>query len=395
MSGKERLVIKNFHQFGGKHCWTTSLHNLFRFNGLDLSEEMFFGLGGGLGFVYWYMKKMPAPFVGGRQGRGLDPLLKPCEWCGAAVSYSETSSAKKAYDALKDVLRQGKPVVLFVDMAYLPYYVIPQDAPAHFGGHTIIVYGLDENEDKVYVSDRAKGPLMITLNDLKQARASKFPPFPPRHRMLRIDYPAHEVTFQSHILETIRQCCRNMLASPIKNLGLKGIRYWADVVMKWPDQFKGENLFMCLFNTFLFIEVSGTGGGGFRPMYARYLDEASDLLGKSELKEVANDFRKAAAVWSDIALAALPDTWPTLKRIRELMVEKNRVFEEQGAAGYSKMVQVSEKLDKHLIQDKALKEFKSVERKVVITLLENLRERILKLYPIEEQAFGKLQEVVG
>ena len=66
---KEKLMIAGFNQFGGKHCWTTALKSLFDHHGLHLSEEMLFGLGGGIGFIYWYMKMMPAPFIGGRHGK--------------------------------------------------------------------------------------------------------------------------------------------------------------------------------------------------------------------------------------------------------------------------------------------------------------------------------------
>ena len=56
---KEKLIIQDFNQFGGRHCQTAALRNILVYHGLQLSEEMLLGLGGGLGFIYWYMKLMP------------------------------------------------------------------------------------------------------------------------------------------------------------------------------------------------------------------------------------------------------------------------------------------------------------------------------------------------
>ena len=62
----ERFMVQGFEQFVGKHCETTALKRAFDRHGLSLSEELLLGLGGGIGFIYWYMKMMPSPFVGGR-----------------------------------------------------------------------------------------------------------------------------------------------------------------------------------------------------------------------------------------------------------------------------------------------------------------------------------------
>ncbi|MBU7015581.1 MAG: BtrH N-terminal domain-containing protein, partial [Theionarchaea archaeon] len=177
------MVLENFKYFGGKHCQTTALRSILQYYGIDMSEEMLLGLGGGLGFIYWYMKQMPAPFVGGRSGsRNEEFMIKMLERMGGKGSLFETGSAKKGHEYLMEMLRCGKPVYTYVDMAYLPYLALPGDA--HFGAHTVVVYGIDEQEDTVYLSDRGKGPLTVSVEDLKNARSSKFPPFPPRNKIL-------------------------------------------------------------------------------------------------------------------------------------------------------------------------------------------------------------------
>jgi len=86
-------------------------------------------------------KMMPSPFIGTRYGKGTDFPTNICRRIGAEVTIIETSSSKRGYDELKTLLRAGKPTVIYGDMVYLPYLAIPE--VAHFGGHAIVVFGLD------------------------------------------------------------------------------------------------------------------------------------------------------------------------------------------------------------------------------------------------------------
>jgi len=389
----EKLVIKDFKHFGGKHCITTSLKNLFDYHGLHLSEEMLFGLSGGAAFIYWYMKFMPVPFVGGRMGKGDDILVETVRRIGGDAEFFQTASSKKGYQELKDQLKQGEPTLAFVDMPYLSYLSMPEDA--HFGGHSIVVYGIDEEKNLVYISDRGKNGVTATIEELEKARNSKFQPFPPKNKLFKIKYPKkiNQQKLEKGIKDSIKNSCNIMLRPPITNFGLKGMQKWADLVLKWPKQFKGINLFLCLFNVFIFIEIGGTGGSSFRNMYAKFLEESADILKKPQLKEVAKLFKKSAEVWSEIAIAALPNYWPSLKKVRELMVKKNKIFEEQKPNALLEMKKISKILDQDLIPHKAVKEIQT-RKKDIEKLFNDMRENILECRDIEKQAFEMLDKVI-
>ncbi|MFQ6060606.1 MAG: BtrH N-terminal domain-containing protein [Thermoplasmata archaeon] len=389
----ERIVLEDFNHFGGKHCWTTSLRNAFAYHDLELSEEMVFGLGGGLGFIYWYQKQMPAPLVGGRYGKKYDPLENSCKRIGGNATLAYTTSAKKGYNQLKELLREGEPAVTFVDMYYLRYMVLPEEA--HFGAHTILVYGLDEDEDRVYVSDRSVKPLSMTIEDLMKARNSKYKPWPPMNMLVKIEYPTEVADLSNGIRDSIRESTGMMLHPPIKNIGLAGMQKWASLVTKWPRDFKGLALFNCLFNVFIYIEIGGTGGSSFRPMYAQFLDEASEILDEAELREIADIFRESGKIWSKIARIALPDSWDSLRRIRELSMEKSRIFEEQGPNGYERMKEIAAEVDDHLIKELVTKEFQELDERKIAPILENMKEKILELYEIEKHAFKRLNAVIS
>ena len=60
------MIIKNFKPFNGISCEPTTTGCLLNHMGINLSEPMIFGLGEGLGFIFWNMKIMDFPFIGGR-----------------------------------------------------------------------------------------------------------------------------------------------------------------------------------------------------------------------------------------------------------------------------------------------------------------------------------------
>ena len=91
----ENLMLEGFKPFIGKHCETTALKRALDYHGLTLSEEMLLGLGGGIGFIYWYMKMMPSPFVGGRNGKVAEFAVTACRRLGAEVTMMETASARE------------------------------------------------------------------------------------------------------------------------------------------------------------------------------------------------------------------------------------------------------------------------------------------------------------
>jgi len=387
MKNNEKLMVRGFRQFGGKHCMTTALKNLFDYHGLHLSEEMLFGLGSGAGFIYWYMKRMPSPFIGTRYGKINDSLINTCKRIGAEATIFQTTSAAKGYEELKKLLREGEPAFVLGDMAYLPYFALP--GVAHFGGHALVVYGLSEQEDRVYISDCADKPVTVSIEDLNKARNSKFPPFPPKNKLLKIRYPAKVRNLEKGIREAIGESCANMLKPPIKNIGLAGIKKWAGLVPKWPRQFQGLNLFGCLLNTFIYIEVSGTGGSAFRTMYAQFLRESSTILDEPRLSEVAKLFEDSGKVWTEIATAALPDSWHALKKTRELSFEKNRIFREQPPGALEKMRKINIELED--LMKEAVEE---LQKKDIEPLLTNLQQKILECHEIESRTFEKLDSII-
>ncbi|MEW6172960.1 MAG: BtrH N-terminal domain-containing protein [Bacillota bacterium] len=382
-----KLIVEGFDRFGGKHCETASLKKTLDFHGLHLSEEMLLGLGGGAGFIYWHTKSMSSPFIGVRQGKVAEILVTACRRIGAAATVLETGSPGKGHEQLIGMLKEGNPAICYGDLAFLPYFPVPETS--HFGGHAFVVFGLDEEEDKVYVSDRARKPVIISVAELQKARASPFKPFPPKNRLLSVGYPRKVIALDSGIREAVKECCAGMLTPPISNMGLPGIKKWAGLVMKWAEHFSAYELLTYLINTYIYTgEIGGTGGNAFRTMYAGFLEEAGLILNKPLLKEVAGVLREAGSIWAEIGAAALPENQPALRLMRELLTRRYHVFREQGNEAMPEVQEIGVR-----IKDEVERAVAELQNNGATLLLQGLKQKILECHAVEEKAFRLLERV--
>jgi len=169
-------------------------------------------------------------------------------------------------------------------------------------------------------------------------------------------------------------------------LGGTSVEKWSKIVMKWPEQFKGVNLLGALMNGFMYIEIGGTGGSAFRSMYAQFLDEASAIINEPALNEVAEMMRQSAKVWSEIASGCLPDSWPTLRRMKELIIEKDRLFIEQEQNALEAMRKINMEMDE--LMEKVVEDLQKPPM-----FLADVRQSIVKCYEIEKKAFSALSSV--
>jgi hypothetical protein len=316
----------------GCHCITNSLAKIFHHAGHPLSEEMLLGLGAGMGFIYWKMKMGAGTyiFVGGR-GNGKKFYQDLGARIGVGIREICTSSAQKAEAALLQVLARKGPVMLGGDMGFLPWFHFPEDY--HFGGHAFVVCGYDDDRT-VLASDM--DPQMaglkkgfyapVTLEQLAKARSSPYKPFPPKNLRLEFDFAGFRNPGRTEIATSIAQTVDALLNPPIKNFGVMGLRHTASQLLQWPAIFKEEELRMNLFNLYVFIEIGGTGGGCFRPMYARFLEEGAKIAHKSALMSVAEIFHQSGARFTEIAL--LFKEAAKMKGVEEKVRSASRLFGE-------------------------------------------------------------------
>ncbi|MEU4755555.1 BtrH N-terminal domain-containing protein, partial [Micromonospora tulbaghiae] len=164
------MILDDMTPRAGVHCETTTLGVLTRHAGLDLSEPMLFGLGEGLGFLYWDARSMDVPFLGGRT-KPLCVTRAAAGRLGLDLRVRETTSAAKAWRDVTDALDAGHPVGLQLDSYHLDYFT----TKVHFGGHTVAVYGYDDTHAHLVDTAQQGGAVTTTLESLARARAARGP----------------------------------------------------------------------------------------------------------------------------------------------------------------------------------------------------------------------------
>jgi hypothetical protein len=296
-------AFPGFETYPTDHCVTGSVKHIYDFHGHPISEEMLLGLGEGISFAYFHFKGTD-PFYGGR-GNVTRPGTEGLEHSigqrtGVVVESHKTTSARKAQSALRDLLAAEEPVLVYVDMGFLPYFDFPEEY--HFGGHTIVVAGHDPDTDELLVADRDVKLHPIGWESLEDARGSTFKPFPPQHGWLTFDFSSAHPPTPEGIRDAIRAACTTMLEPPISNLGVRGIRKAISETRKWPKLLDDTSLRRTCFNVALFIDHrGGTGGGIFRYLYARFLGEAATITEEAQLATLGAQLHEIGDAWEGVA----------------------------------------------------------------------------------------------
>lgn len=371
------------HLPGGKNCMTSSLWKLLNHMGHKISEEMLVGIGSGLGFIYWKMKQMPSPFVGGMNGGKFPTILGlAVDRLGGEWKVLKSSSVKKAQVHLRETLESNQPALVCADLGFLDYLSLGGDD--HFGMHTILVYGINEKDDVAFISDRFATPLTIPLTRLQKARASDYHPFPAKNKLMYISMPDVLVPLEKIIPSAIAANADFMINPPISNMGAKGILKWKGELQKYPKILPNNQIIaQALIEHFVYIEVGGSGGSLFRRMYSHFLKEASKVMNDSELQKVSVLYDSICEDWSTVAINLTPEEMPSLARIREIYVQNNEDMEQRGTKALDK---VRDRLsDIPILTTQAIKEVEQFD-----IVFNGVSDLLAELYNKETEAAERL-----
>lgn len=282
------------------HCESGVISNLFGHYGLRISEPMAFGIGAGIFFGHLpFVKVNGVPGTTYRIWPGAI-FSRACKRLGVEMESRKFSSVDKAMKALDQLLEDGVPVGMQSSVYYLPYF--PESYRFHFNAHNLVIYGKDG--DDYLVSD----PIMDTVTridteNLIRARFAKGFPAPKGKMYYPVNVP-QEVDFREPVKAGIAQACHYMLKIPIPMFGVKGIRFLANRMKDYPAKQDDRRAALYLGNVIRMQEEIGTGGAGFRFMYAAFLQEAGTLLNRQELKDIGRELTSVGDGWRNFAFAA-------------------------------------------------------------------------------------------
>jgi hypothetical protein len=289
----------NFIHHQSAHCENGVASNLLKHQGINISEPMVFGIGSGILFFYLPILKVNhAPAISYRPMPGFI-FNRAAKRLGIKVKRIKFSNEKSAQNALEENLKNNIPTGLQVGVYNLTYF--PDEYRFHFNAHNLVVYGKKDNH--FLISD----PVMETVTTLTEAELEKVRfakgALAPKGQMY---YPIHiptEIDWESAIKKGIKNTCREMLA-PIPIVGVKGIRMVARSIPKWADKKGNKIANHYLAQMVRMQEEIGTGGGGFRFIYAAFLQEAAPILKNEKLYELSKEMTRIGDLWRDFAVNA-------------------------------------------------------------------------------------------
>ena len=95
-----------------------------------------------------------------------------------------------------------------------------------------------------------------------------------------------------------------MLDIPVPLFGVKGIRYLARSMKKWPEKFSPKKASSHLAQVVRMLEEIGTGGAGFRFIYAAFLQEVAIIMKNDAYNELSQEMTYIGDMWRDFSSMA-------------------------------------------------------------------------------------------
>ena len=280
------------------HCETGVLSNLLSHHGLNISESMAFGIGAGLFFGYFpfiRLNKLPLTAFRIRTGGIMNRVVKRL---GVTLTWEKFRKPENGMAALDRKLAESVPVGCRTGAYWLSYF--PRRYRFHFNMHNLVVFG-KENDDYIISDPVFPDPVRCPSGDLMKARFAKGP-MSPKGRMYYITHVPSEPNFKKAILQGIKEVCQTMLKAPGPFLGVKGIRFLSKRVEIWPQKMDANKAALCLGQVIRMQEEIGTGGAGFRYIYAAFLQEAADFLEDDHLRVLSDRMTDIGDRWREFAL---------------------------------------------------------------------------------------------
>jgi len=294
-------IVNNVVHRQSSHCESGVVANMLNSQGFELSEPMVFGLASALMFVYLPMVKVGGlPLIAYR----MPPksiISSVCKKLDVKLTSQKFSNEDEGMKALDQALSEGKLVGLQTSVYWLPYF--PEDMRFQFNAHNLTVYGKNEAGDYLISDPVFEDVVTCPPENLKQARFAKGM-LAAKGLMYVMDKPQVNADLEIQIRKSIKKTAKMMNGLVLPFFGIKGIYHLAKKIDKLKKSSEQE-VGMFLSNIVRMQEEIGTGGAGFRFMYASFLDEASQLLQDEKLHEISKFTTEVGDLWREFAMKAV------------------------------------------------------------------------------------------
>ena len=329
------MSVTKFRHTHSAHCESGVMSSMLRHYGLDLSEPMVFGLASALTFAYLPFLKMGGmPLVAYRSMP--KSIIKNIQKNLNVQMKLETFSSKEKGEArLDELLAEGKIVGAQTSVYWLPYF--PEEMRFHFNAHNLLVF---KKEGAIYdVSDPVfEFTQKCDKASLTKARFVKGAMAPKGLLYYPLSVPT-EIDLKPIVVKSIKKVAKSMLNTPVPIAGLKGIKYLAKSIRKLDTKDKRyAKLF--LGHIVRMQEEIGTGGAGFRYLYASFLEESSQMFdADATLKEASEMFLKVGDAFREFALIIAKAVKSKKEIDFDMIADKLDVIADQEREVYKKLLE--------------------------------------------------------
>ena len=295
----------NFEHKPSAHCENGVIVNMLRFYGFDISEPMIFGLASGLFFSHIPFIKLSGMAV--TSFRTFPGVLfsRVAHLLGFRITIKRFLNKERSMQKLDTVLLSETPAGCVVGMYYLPY--MPIEYRFHFNGHNICIVGKDEQENYLVSDPNAIEKVTISRNDLIRVRFAKGGTYPLFGQMYWVkSVPDTLPDLTPLICKAIKRNCWLMTSQPkwIPYFGVNGIYYLSKKIRLWEQKMGKRKAALNLAQIIRMLEEIGTGGAGFRYMYAAFLQQSANITGIDALNNFSQRMTEIGDLWRDFAYKA-------------------------------------------------------------------------------------------
>lgn len=295
----------------GAHFETTNVRNLLLAAGVEVSEAMCLGIGGGIAAGYQFCPSVQNYHPLASSGAQFIPRVKLMTTNGAwyrdtfarlgvAVDVRESTGKKAARENLEAGLAAGRMVVAWTTPAGLAF---SQNWTSTCGMYTVLVR--ENAGDRVRYSDHVS----VREMGLEEFTAARDRVCSFKNRTMTVAV-GKKLDWKGAVRAGLQETAGDFVKPRLGTFNLPGLKEGVSLITgkgkrAWPVLFPGRLVLLPMLDLYESIEL-GTGGGLMRPLYAAFLEEAAALLGKAELSRVASLYRKLGSEWSAFADFLLP-----------------------------------------------------------------------------------------
>ena len=303
-------LVPGYPAFGAEFHQRSALsRHLLAQAGLDLSEPMTCGLGGGIGFLYavFDYSGLPVPLLTVVAQHHPQPWFEAVTThLGVATTTLTSSAPRTALAKLDAALDAGRPALILTGRGLLPWYSTVSEWEAA-DAHPIVVAG--RVDDDYLVDDGIEKPRHLHLDALATAWAA---PRKARFALTTVADLPDPVDLPAAVRAAVTTTTDH-LTGPVlghyfdANMGLRGMAKFVAELRDsrtktgWARRFPTDEALRTAFRRLAdCLTWQYTAVGGTRPLYARFLTEAADVTGL-DLLPAAEDARLCGEIWTQIA----------------------------------------------------------------------------------------------